>query len=318
MSHLIAILAYDRLCTFEFGCAVEVFALNRSELGVEWYRHVICGIEPSPLWAMGGIQVQASHGLEVLLDADTIVIPGWRDANEVPPQDLLDALQAAHLRGVRICSICSGVFVLAHAGILTGKRVTTHWRYAETLAAQFPDLIVDASALYIDQDSVITSAGSAAGLDMLLHIVRQDYGAKVSNQVAQRLVMSPHRDGGQAQFIPRPMPVSKINGIAKLMDWLQENLALSHTIESMARQAHISSRTLQRQFKDSTGLSPIEWLIQERIAFAKELLESKEQLTIDQVAELAGFGSTESLRRHFRIHGIPTTTQYRYQFRHVG
>ena len=314
MPHLVAIVAYDRLCTFEFGCAVELFALQRPELGVEWYQHAVCAIEPGPLRAMGGVRVEAPHGLATLRRADTIIVPGWRDADETPPPVLLKALRAACRRGARVASICSGVFVLAHAGLLAGRRATTHWRYAERLAQRFPDIEVDHSALYIDQGQVITSAGSAAGLDMLLHLVRQDHGAKVANTVAQRLVMAPHREGGQAQFVPRPMPTRDASPVARLMDWLRENLRADHSLEAMATQVNMSVRTLQRQFKQATGLSPGEWLTRERIAVAKELLESNGELGMERVAELAGFGSPESLRRHFRLQGLPAPTTFRRQF----
>ena len=314
MAHLVAILAYDHLCTFEFGCAVELFALQRPELGVEWYRHAVCAIEPGPLRAMGGLTVEAPHGLATLKRADTIVVPGWRDADETPPPALLKALRTAHARGARVTSICSGVFVLAHAGLLAGKRATTHWRYAEKLAQRFPDVAVDDSALYIDEGSVITSAGSAAGLDMLLHLVRRDHGAKVANLVAQRLVMPPHREGGQAQFVPRPMPREEESPIARLIDLMRENPRAEHTLPTLAEHAGMSVRTLQRQFKEATGQTPLEWLVRERISVAKELLERHAELDMEQVAELAGFGSPESLRRHFRLQGLPAPTTFRRQF----
>ncbi|MFO1341257.1 MAG: transcriptional regulator FtrA [Burkholderiaceae bacterium] len=315
---LVAILAYDRLCTFEFGCAVELFALERPELGVPWYRHAVCAAEPGPLRAMGGIEVKAPRGLATLRRADTIVVPGWRDADELPPEPLLRALRAAHARGARVCSICSGVFVLAHAGLLAGGRATTHWRYAQKLASRFPDIEVDASALYIDCGQVITSAGSAAGLDMLLHLVRRDHGSRVANQVAQRLVLAPHREGGQAQFVPRPMPAADDSPVARLMDWLRANPRLEHTLPTMAKRVNLSVRTLQRRFKQATGLSPLEWLIGERLALARELLESHTALDVEAVADLAGFGSPESLRHHFRLRGLPAPTRYRSEFSLAG
>lgn len=315
MPHRVAILAYDRLCTFEFGCAVELFALERPELGVEWYRHSVCAAEPGPLRAMGGVQVQGAKSLAVLARADTIVVPGWRDARERPPQALLDAVRRAHDRGARLATICSGVFVLAHAGVLDGRRATTHWRYLPLLAEQFPEVEVVESSLYVDEGQVITSAGSAAGLDMLLHLVRRDFGPVVANRVAQRLVMPPHRDGGQAQYVPRPMPSAPDESpIARLLDWLRENIRQAHTVDTMARRLHQSRRTLQRQFTETTGLSPGEWLIRERIALAKELLEIHADRPVDEVADLAGFGSAESMRRHFRLRGLVSPAAYRRQF----
>lgn len=311
--HLVVALAYDQLCTFEFGCTVELFALNRPELGVDWYDFAVCAAEPGKLRAAGGITVEVPHDLNMLDQADTIIIPGWRDADEVPPAALLDKVRLAYARGARICTICSGVFILAAAGILDGKTVTTHWRYAEKLLKRYPQIQVQANALYVDQGQIMTSAGSAAGLDMLLHLVRKDYGAKVANLVAQRLVVPPHREGGQAQFVPRPMPSDEHARLAKLMDWVRSNPALPHNLASMAEKATMSIRTLQRHFKDSTGMAPGEWLIRERVAIAKELLESP-STSLPQIAELAGFGSEESLRRHFRRIVSNSPGNYRKQF----
>jgi len=311
--HLVVALAYDRLCTFEFGCTVELFALDRPELGVDWYEFAVCAAEPGPINAMGGITVQAPYAPELLERADTIIIPGWRDADEEPPAELLAQIRAAHARGARLCSICSGVFVLAAAGVLDGQRATTHWRYAERLAKRYPRILVQEDDLYVDNGQVITSAGSAAGLDMLLHLVRRDYGARVGNLVAQRLVVAPHREGGQAQFLPRPMAHDEQGRLSKLMDWLRSNPTLTHTIASMAERAAMSPRTLQRQFQDATGMGPIEWLTRERVAIAKDLLESPE-IALSQVAERAGFGSEESLRHHFRRIASTTPGAYRKAF----
>jgi AraC family transcriptional activator FtrA len=306
--HLVVALAYDQLCTFEFGCTVELFALDRPELGVPWYEFAVCAAESGPIRAAGGISVVAPFTLELLDRADTIIIPGWRDADELPSAALLDKIRAAYQRGARLCSICSGVFILAAAGVLDGKRATTHWRYAERLAQRHPSIDVQADSLYVDVGQIITSAGSAAGLDMLLHLVRRDYGAKVGNLVAQRLVVAPHREGGQAQFVPRPMAHDVGGRLAKLMDWLRAHPALPHTLTSMAQRALMSPRTLQRQFQDATGLGPINWLIRERVAIAKDLLE------VPEVAELAGFGSEESLRRHFRRFVFTSPLAYRQRF----
>jgi AraC family transcriptional activator FtrA len=311
MTHHVAIVAYDGLCTFEFGCAIELFALARPELGVRWYTHAVCAVEPGPLRALGGLTVQVPHGLDALLDAGTIVIPGWRDADEAPPAALVDALLAARRRGARICSICSGAFVLAHAGLLDGRKATTHWRYLERLRTRFPAIDIDPSALYVDDSGIVTSAGSAAGLDMLLHLVRVDFGAAIANRVAQRLVLAAHRDGDQAQLVARPLPADGANPIARLMDWARENIRLAHTVASLAAQARMGTRTFQRRFKDSTGLPPLAWLLKERVALARQLLETRQALDIDTVADLAGLGSGESLRRHFRAQGLPPPGRYR-------
>jgi AraC family transcriptional activator FtrA len=311
--HLVVALAYDRLCTFEFGCAVELFALDRPELEVDWYDFAVCAVEKGPIHAAGGITVAAPYDLGLLERADTIVIPGWRDADEAPPPALLKKIRAAHARGARLCSICSGVFILAAAGVLDGRRATTHWRYAQRLAERHPAIAVEADALYVDEGSVITSAGSAAGLDMLLHLVRRDYGARIGNLVAQRLVIAPHREGGQAQFVPRPMPPGESGRLSRLMAWLRAHPAQAHTLASMARRAAMSPRTLQRQFLQATGQGPVDWLIGERVAFAKELLE-RPGPPLAQVAERAGFGSEESLRRHFRRLVSTSPGAYRKRF----
>ena len=312
--HLVAALVYDRLCTFEFGCVTELFALERPELGVTWYRFAVCAVEPGPIRAAGGISIAAPYSLRMLDRASTIVVPGWRDPDERPPEPLLKKIRAAVERGARVCSICSGVFVLAAAGVLDGKTVTTHWRYADKLQQRYPQLRVKPDALYVDEGQVITSAGSAAGLDMLLHLVRRDYGSAIANRVAQRLVVPPHRDGGQAQFVPRPMPQDDGGRLARLMDYVRANPAHAHTLASLADQAAMSPRTLQRQFRDATGMAPYEWLIRERVAVARELLESPADLPMSRVAELAGFGSEESLRRHFRRIALTSPGAYRKKF----
>ena len=313
MPHHVAILAYDRLCTFEFGCAIELFALERPELGVPWYSYAVCAAEPGPLRAAGGLLLQVPHGLDALDGADTIIIPGWRGADHAPPAALVDALRRAHARGARLCAICSGAFVLAHAGLLDGKRATTHWRYVAQLAAAFPTIRIEAHALYVQDGAIVTSAGSAAGLDMLLHLVRCDFGVAIANQVAQRLVIPAHRDGDQAQQVARPLPQAGSDPLAHTMDWVRENMRAAHTLGSMAQQARMGARTFQRRFKDRTGLSPLGWLVRERVALAAQLLETRPALGIEAIADLAGLGSPESLRRHFRSHGLASPARYRKQ-----
>ncbi|HLX00816.1 MAG TPA: transcriptional regulator FtrA [Trinickia sp.] len=313
-NHLVVALAYDRLCTFEFGCVVELFALPRPELDVGWYRFAVCAAERGPIRAAGDITIAAPYTLKLLDRAQTIVIPGWRDPDETAPEPLLRKLRAAYRRGARLCSICSGVFVLAAAGVLENKRVTTHWRYADKLQQRYPSLQVEPDALYVDEGQIITSAGSAAGLDMLLHIVRSDHGSAVANRVAQRLVVPPHREGGQSQFVPRPMPPGDSSRIAKLMDWVRARPALPHTLASLAERAAMSPRTLQRQFLEATGFGPYEWLIRERVAVAKEMLEAAAPMAMSSVAERSGFGSEESLRRHFRRIVQTSPAAYRRKF----
>jgi AraC family transcriptional activator FtrA len=313
MRHKVVAVAYDRLCTFEFGCAVELFALARPELPVPWYEFAVCAAERGPLRATGGIELRVRHSLRLLDSADTIVIPGWRAVDEAPPPRLLAQLRRAFDRGARLCSICSGVFVLAAAGVLDGRRATTHWRYVERLAERYPRIRVEANALYVDEGRVLTSAGSAAGLDMLLHLVRRDFGPKIANQVAQRLVIAPHREGDQAQFVPRPLAGDGRGRLARLMDFIRAHPAAPHSVATLAARAAMSPRTLQREFTAATGLAPHQWLVRERLERAKELLETT-RLTAQGIAARVGLGSAESLRHHFRQRVGTTPAAYRRRF----
>lgn len=204
---LVVVLAYDGLCTFEFGIAVEVFGLPRPEMGENWYQFAVAGLDSGAMRATGGIHVVADGGLELLTQAGTIIIPGWKGSDVPVPAHLVDALRQAHQQGARLLSICSGVFILAATGLLSGRRATTHWRYSDTLKMQYPDINIEPDVLYIDEGTMLTSAGSAAGIDLGLHLIRRDYGSKAANQVARRLVVAPHRDGGQAQYIEKAVPV---------------------------------------------------------------------------------------------------------------
>ena len=311
--HLVVVLAYDNLCTFEFGCAVEMFSLARPELGVDWYRFAVCAEVKGVVRAAGGVSLHVPHGMAMLARADTIVVPGWQGVDVAPSEALVRRLRAAHARGARIATICSGAFVLAATGLLDGRAATTHWRYAERLRQRHPRIDVQANSLYVDEGSLLTSAGSAAGLDMMLHLIRRDHGARVANQVAQRLVVPPHRLGDQAQFVARPMPQDEAARLARLMDRVRAQPAQAWTLASMADRAAMSVRTLQRQFRQSLGLSPVDWLIRERVEFARQLLETgKRPLT--EVSSLAGFGSEESFRRHFRLATGVSPLAYRRQF----
>jgi AraC family transcriptional activator FtrA len=312
-NHLVVALAYDNLCTFEFGCAVEMFSLARPELGVDWYRFAVCAERRGAVRAAGGISVQVPHGLAMLARADTIIIPGWQGVDVAPAPALLRRLVAAHARGARIATICSGVFVLAATGLLDGKAATTHWRYADKLQQRHPAIEVRPNSLYVDEGSLLTSAGSAAGLDMMLHLVRRDHGPRVANQVAQRLVVPPHRLGDQAQFVARPLPQDEAARLARLMDWVRAHPAEDWTLASLAERAAMSVRTLQRQFRQSLGMSPVDWLVRERVELARQLLETSAR-PLAHVSSLAGFGSEESFRRHFRLATGVSPLAYRRQF----
>ena len=309
----VAVLAYDDLCTFEFGIVVEVFGLPRPELNVDWYDFQVCSLESGPLRAAGGIRVEVRRGLNALRRAGTIVIPGWRHVHERPPEALLRLLQSAHADGARLVSICSGVFVLAAAGLVDGKRVTTHWQYAGRLAAEFPQVRVEPDVLYVDEGSILTSAGSAAGIDLCLHIVRRDYGAEIANCVARRLVMPPHRDGGQAQYVQAPISPKRGGGLAPVLQWMQANLRRPLRVEELARRAAMSPRTFARRFRQETGTTPHQWLMHQRLLDAQRRLE-KSGDGIDLIAEAVGLQTAASLRLHFsRALGI-TPAAYRKRF----
>ncbi len=297
----VAVLAYDGLCTFEFGIAYEVFGLPRPEMGEGWYRYSVCGVEPGPLRAAGGLTVSADQGLAVLEKADLIVVPGWRAIDAEVPKALIDALCAAHQRGARIMSLCSGVAVLAAAGLLRNRRATTHWRYIASISERYPDILFDAGVLYMDEGSILTAAGSAAGIDLCLHVVRGDFGAEAANSVARRLVLPPHREGGQAQFIQAPVPQER-EGIrlGPLIDWMRLRLDEEQPISLLAAKAGMSQRTFQRRFESTTGLSVGEWLLKERLRHARELLEQQLGVSLDDIAAVSGFGTLATMRHHFR------------------
>lgn len=312
-NHLVVALIYNQLCTFEFGCTVEVFALKRPELGVPWYEFATYAVDEGPITAAGGITITPTAGEVLLESADTIIVPGWRGVEAEVPQRLIEQLQAAHARGARICSICTGAFVLAAAGLLDGHKVTTHWRFTDLLASMYPELSIQPNELYVDEENIVTAAGSAAGLDMMLHLVRKDHGSRVANMVAQRMVIPPHREGGQSQYATRQLVSTSDAPISNLMDWIRSDLQRPLTIKEMADRAAVSTRTLHRSFMECTGLTPYDWLLGERVAYAKELLESS-RVRLSEVVEKAGFGSEESFRRHFRNLVGVSPMSYRKQF----
>jgi AraC family transcriptional activator FtrA len=296
---LVVTLASDRLAMFEFGITAEFFALARPELDFLPYRFAVAAADPPPLRGLGGIRVDVDGGLELLHEADLIVVPGWRDLEATPRPEITRALRAAVERGARVASICSGAFLLGHAGLLDGRRATTHWRHTERLARLFPAARVEPDVLYVDEGEVLTSAGSAAGIDLMLHLVRKDYGPHVANMFARRMVVPPHRDGGQSQFVVQPIAVRTNDRIASVADWMAGNLRNAITIEALADRAAMSVRTFTRRFRAATGTAPIEWLIRLRVRRAQDLLETTDA-PIDHVAHESGFGAPETLRHHFR------------------
>jgi AraC family transcriptional regulator, transcriptional activator FtrA len=309
---LVCLLAYDGLCTFEFGIGVEVFGLPRPEFK-DWYQFCVVASERGALRATGGITIKADKDISVLKKADLILIPGWKSPDAPVDKKLLKAIRSAHARGSTIASICSGVFVLAEAGLLDGKRATTHWRYAEQLKARYPKINVDPEVIFVDEGQVMTSAGSAAGLDLCLHIVRRDFGAERANAVARRLVLPAHRDGGQLQFVPRPVPKLRGGRISPMLDIVRQHLSEEWPVQKMAQVAGLSERTLARKMIESTGKSPLVWLKNERVASASGLLETTTAV-LDDIAMACGFGSMETFRRCFRELTGTTPSAYKRSF----
>lgn len=300
---LVCLVAYDGLCAFEYGIGLEVFGLPRPEFE-RWYRLQIVAAEPGPLRSIGGLSVTTEAGLELLAEADVVLIPGWRGTDAPVPEALCDALRDVYWRGGRIASICSGAFVLAASGLLNGRTATTHWRYAPALSKAYPEARIDPDVLYVEDGRVMTSAGSAAGLDLCLHIVRQDFGIEMANVVARRLVLPAHRDGAQQQVIEVPVPHSRGGRIAPLLDQMRARPDESWPIVRMAKVAGFSRRTFARRFAAATGRTPLAWLVEMRVDRALDLL-STTRLPIGQVTTAVGFGSIETFRRAFRMrHGV--------------
>jgi AraC family transcriptional regulator, transcriptional activator FtrA len=312
--HTVGVLAFGGMAPFELSCVVEVFGLPRPELDRPWYALSVCAESAEPLPVVGGFTMATPHGLDVLATADTVIVPGVPDIRGAVSPALVDALQTAYARGARLVSICSGAFALAAAGLLDGQEATTHWRYAGLLAERYPAVKVTPDVLYVDSGQVLTSAGSAAGLDLLLHIVRGDHGAAVANAVARRLVLPPHRDGGQAQFIEVGVrDVADGDGIARAMTWAVENLARPLTVAQLAARAHMSERTFLRTFARQTGTSPIRWLIERRVQASLPLLEGGDA-PIEQVASAVGFDSAVTFRHHFGRSMRTSPSAYRKAF----
>lgn len=313
-----SVLAYPGMSGFELAIVAEVFGLPRPEFDADWYDLTICAESPGEVPMVGRAALTTPYGLAEFARAHTIIVPGVGDVHgEVSPA-LIDALRRAHRQGARVVSICSGAFALAAAGLLDGRRVATHWRFAELLARRYPALTVDANVLYVDDGDVLTSAGSAAGLDLCLHIVRSDFGAAVANAVARRLVIQPHRSGGQAQFIEAPVaPVADDDRVVTSMEWALSNLDSDITVADLARRAHMSTRTYLRHFKQCSGTSPIRWLIERRVQASLAMLETSDA-SIDEIATATGFATAATYRHHFARIMRTSPSAYRRAFRSAG
>ncbi|MGE3910064.1 MAG: transcriptional regulator FtrA [Chloroflexota bacterium] len=312
--HTVAAVVLNGVHPFELGVACEVFGLERPELGVPWYRFLVCAAEPPPLRTGAGFLLDTPHSLADLTDADTLAFTHWRSPDEPVPPALIEAVQAAYDRGARLLSICSGVFVLAAAGLLDGRPATTHWRYTDDLARLYPRIDVRQDVLYVDAGQVMTSAGTAAGIDLCLHVVRQDFGAEIANAVARRMVVAAHRDGGQAQFVERPMlPTAGEDALGRAVNWALEHLNEPLSVDQLAEQADMSPRTFARQFRAAHGTTPYRWLLLQRLLLARQLLETTD-CSVEQVAERAGFGAAQAMRLHFKRSVSTSPVAYRRLF----
>lgn len=309
VSDMLAFAVTDGMLHFELTATYEIFTAPQLD-----YRVVVCGNAPV---RVGRFTLEPDLPLDQLKRADTVIVPALADVDDPIDLELVQAVRAAHEEGARIVSLCTGAFVLAEAGLLDGLRATTHWAHTDVLAERYPRVEVDPDVLYIDNGQVMTSAGKAAAIDLSLHLIRSDHGSATANTAARRLVVPPHRDGGQAQFVLAPVPSGEGHPLAELFDWVSARFDQTITVEDLARQANVSSRHLARLFKAVTGTTPLQWLHTQRIRRAQELLEMTDD-SVDQIAEASGMGTATTLRRHFhRTVGVPPDT-YRRTFRPVG
>jgi len=316
--HVVAAVIPARANPFELAVACEVFGVDRSGLADPWYEFRVVGAQGPAVATMGGLSLHTEHGLEALADADTVIATPWSFMTEAReyPEPLLVALRAAYERGARVMSFCTGAFVLGAAGILDGRAATTHWREAAELARLYPSARVDPNVLYVDDGQVLTAAGSAASIDLSLHVVRRDHGAEVANAVARVMVVPPHRDGGQAQYVQMPVPPPDVGAGAfeATLAWAIDHLDEPLSVGGLAARAHMSARTFARRFRATTGVTPHQWLLRQRVLHAQALLESTDA-PIERVAQSVGFGSAGALRLHFQ-RSLGTSPQaYRRTFR---
>ncbi|HKB51494.1 MAG TPA: helix-turn-helix domain-containing protein [Solirubrobacterales bacterium] len=314
-AHRVAALCLDGLVAFDLTAATQVFLAASTADGTPLYAVTSCSPGGEEIATTTGFGLRPPHGLDALESADTIVVPGYFALLDPPPEAAIEGLRHAAGNGARILSVCTGAFALGYAGLLDGRRATTHWAHTEQLAKLFPRVEVDAAALYVDEGEVMTSAGLSAGIDLSLHVVREDFGAAAGERVARRMVAAPHREGGQAQFIKRP-PLGESGSLEETRRWMAERLAEPLDVAAMARHAAVSPRTFARRFREETGATPLRWLLAQRVLEARRLLEASD-LSVEDIAWHAGFGTAASLREHFRRATATTPTAYRRAFRPV-
>ncbi|WP_406095541.1 GlxA family transcriptional regulator [Kitasatospora purpeofusca] len=308
--HRVAVLVLEGAKPLDVGIPAQVFSSRPSMP----YTVRVCGPAPGLVAGGDGLSYHVAEGLEAVEHADTVFVPGYRDpATTAPPAAVVEALVAAHARGARLAAISTGAFALAATGLLDGRRATTHWHYAKALAERHPRILVDENVLFVDEGTVLTSAGAASGIDLCLHLVRRDHGVGLSNHVARRLVAAPYRSGGQAQYVPRSVPEPLGDLFAGTREWALAHLAEPLTLEGLARHARVSARTFSRRFVEDTGYTPMQWVLRARVDLARELLE-RTDLGVEQIADRVGLGTGANLRLHFhRVLGT-SPTEYRHTF----
>ncbi|MFK8024851.1 MAG: GlxA family transcriptional regulator [Ilumatobacter sp.] len=319
--HRVAVLLFDHPAMFETSVAIEVWGNDRTAYGVPRSEVRLCSNDGPTLGVDTGFRIELDHDLAALRWADTVVIPNGHRTNPTEPYDaeVLDALRDAHTCGARLVSFCSGAFVLAATGLLDDRSATTHWSYADQLQASYPAIELEHNVLYCGGDRLFTAAGTSSAIDLCLHLVRSDWGADVANTIARRMVVPPHRDGGQAQYVELPVPESDDvdADLRAALQWVEGNLDQSITVDDLARRAAMTPRTFARRFKRATGTTPLQWVLHQRVAAAQRLLETA-TFGIDEIAATVGFGSGASLRQHFtRLVGA-TPSAYRTAFRHAA
>lgn len=311
---LVVVVAYNGLCTFEFAIAVEIFGLSRPEMGANWYQFALASVDPEPLCGTAGIRVLVDGKEDLIQQAGTVILPGWRGLDAPVPERLIAPLRVAHENGARILSICTGAMVTAAAGLLNGRKATLHWQHAPYMLERYPEINVLPDVLYVDDGELLSSAGGAAGIDLCLHLIRRDFGTKAANMVARRMIVQPHRDGGQRQFIEHSVfPVQESGRVGKLLDLLREDLSKSYSISSMAELIGMSRRTLLRRFESATGTTPAKWLVFERVARSVDLLENT-KISIEEVSRLSGFASVSAMRQQFQKQYSVSPAVYRKMF----
>lgn len=313
--HNVAVLVGDGVAPFELGVLCEAWGIDRTDTGGPTFDFAVCAERTGRVTTSHGFALEVTEGLDRVAQADLVAVPAM-PRDERTPAPVLEALRAAHDRGARVMSVCTGAFTLGEAGLLDGRECTTHWLYVDELAARFPRARVDCNVLYVDADPILTSAGTAAGLDACLYLIRKEYGARVANSVARRMVVPPQREGGQAQYVETPVSAPEADTLKPLLAWMQSHLHEEMTVASLADRAAMSPRTFARRFRAETGTTPHQWITSQRLLLAERLLEESEA-SIDLVASRAGFGNAARLRHHFAAARGTTPQAYRRTFSHA-